>query len=93
MRLYWRERKKGFDLTVEEEDGSRFSVGGVRETKRGIEAMAKTNGYDPGRAIKGLNNFEEGRAFVEQFEPWRDFFPGEPLELESEIAPLPETAE
>ena len=93
MRLYWRERKKGFDLCVEEEDGSRFSVGGVRQTKRGIEAMAKTMGYDPGRAIKGLNNFEEGRAFVEQFEPWRDFFPGEPLELESEIAPLPDKSE
>ena len=90
MRLFWRERKKGFDLCVEEEDGSRFSVGGVRQTKRGIEALAKTMTYDPGRAIKGLNNFEEGRAFVEQFEPWRDFFPGEPLELESDIEPLPQ---
>ena len=90
MRLYWRERKKGFDLCVEEDDGSQFSAGGVRLTKRGIEAMAKTMGYDPGRAIKGLSSMEEGRAFVEQFEPWRDFFPGEPLAIEPDIVPLPE---
>ena len=89
MRLYWRQRRRGFDLCVETDDGERFSVGGVRETRRGIEAMAKTTGYDPGRAIKGLSNFEEGRVFVEQFEPWRDFFPGEPLEIEPEIVPLP----
>lgn len=93
MRLYWRQRKKGFDLCVEEDDGNKFSVGGVRETKRGIEAMAKTMGYDPGRAVKGLSSFEEGRAFVVQFEPWRDFFPGEPLELEQDIVPLPDSSE
>ena len=87
MKLYWRQRRKGFDLCVEEEDGSVFSVGGVRETRRGIEAMAKTTGYDPGRAVKGLSSFEEGRAFVEQFEPWREFFPGEPLAVEPEIKP------
>ena len=79
-----------FHLALEENDGNKFSVGGVRETKRGIEALAKTMGYDPGRAVKDLTSFEEGRSFVEQFEPWRDFFPGEPLELEPDIVPLPE---
>ena len=85
MKLYWKEKKKGFDLLVENDEGETFSVGGVRETKRGIEALAKTTGYDPGRAIKGLQSLEEGRTFVEQFEPWREFFPGELLELDSEI--------
>ena len=85
MKLYWKEKKKGFDLLVENDEGETFSVGGVRETKRGIEALAKTTGYDPGRAVKGLQSLEEGRTFVEQFEPWREFFPGELLELDSEI--------
>ena len=87
MKLYWKEKKKGFDLIVENDESETFSVGGVRETKRGIEALAKTTGYDPGRAIKGLQSPEEGRTFVEQFEPWKEFFPGELLELESEIVP------
>ena len=85
MKLYWKEKKKGFDLIVENDEGETFSVGGVRETKRGIEALAKTTGYATGRAIKGLQSLEEGRTFVEQFEPWREFFPGELLELDSEI--------
>jgi hypothetical protein len=87
MKLYWKEKKKGFDLIVENDEAETFSVGGVRETKRGIEALAKTTGYDPGRAIKGLQSLDEGRTFVEQFEPWREFFPGELLELEPEIVP------
>ena len=33
-------------------------------------------------SIKDLDSIDQGRQFVEQFEPWRDFFPGEPLELE-----------
>jgi hypothetical protein len=85
MRQYWRQRKSGIDLCVEDDSGERFIVGGVRDTRRGIEAMAKTTGYDPGRAIKGLDSIDQGREFVEQFEPWRDFFPGEPLELEPNI--------
>ena len=86
MKLYWRQRKRGFDLIVEDDDGDAFNVGGVRHTRRGgIEAMAKTMGYDPGRSIKNLPSMEHGMQFVEQFEPWRDFFPGHPLELESDI--------
>ena len=45
-----------------------------------ILAMAKAQGYDPGRAIKGLTTIEEGKSFVEQFKPWIDFF-GVDLEL------------
>ncbi len=89
MKMYWQQKKRGIDLLVEMDDGETYSVGGVRVTRRGIEALAKTNGYDPGRAIKGLDNVEEGRAFVEQFEPWRDFFPYEDLQMEPEVRPLP----
>lgn len=85
MRLYWKTTRRGMDLMVLADDGGEFSVGGVRETKRGVEAIAKTMGYDPGRATKGLSSLDEGRAFVEQFEPWRDFFPGEPLEVEPDV--------
>ena len=46
----------------------------------GIEAMAKAQGYDPGRAIKGLTTIEDGKSFVEQFKPWVDFF-GVDLEI------------
>ena len=88
MRLYWKQKKKGIDLIVENDEGDTFSVGGVRDTKRGIEALAKTNGYDPGRAVKGLGSMEEARTFVEQFEPWREFFPGDPLSVESDIMPI-----
>ena len=53
MKIYWKNKKNGLDLIVDDEQGNLFSVGGVRKTKRGIEALAKTTGYDPGRAIKG----------------------------------------
>ena len=88
MRLYGKEKKIGIDLIVENDEGDTFSVGGVRDTKRGIEALAKTTGYDPGRAVKGLESIEEGRTFVEQFESWREFFPGDVLSIEPDIIPL-----
>tara|TARA_B100000902_G_scaffold398501_1_gene465490 strand:+ start:1475 stop:1726 length:252 start_codon:yes stop_codon:yes gene_type:complete len=74
MKLFWKEKNKGLDLIVTDDKGDDFVVGGVRLTKRGIEAMAKAQGYDPGRAIKGLTTIEEGKSFVEQFKPWVDFF-------------------
>ena len=84
MRLYWRTRKKGLDLVVENDEKVIFIVGGGRETKRGIEALAKTTGYDPSRAVKGLSSVEEGKIFVENFQPWMEFFPGEDLNIEME---------
>ncbi|MSQ09122.1 MAG: hypothetical protein EXR57_04730 [Dehalococcoidia bacterium] len=88
MRLYWKEVRKGMDLMVLTEDGQEFSVGGVRVTKRGVEAIAKTQGYDPGRATRGLAAVDDGRMFVEQFEPWRDFFPGEPMSVEADVVKM-----
>ena len=74
----------GLDLVVENDDKDIFIVGGVRETKRGIEAFAKTTGYDPSRAIKGLESVDQGKIFVENFQPWLEFFPGEDLNIELE---------
>lgn len=87
MRLFWKQHKKGLDLCVLDDEGDLFNIGGVRETKRGIEAMARTMGYDPGRAVRGLASMDEGKSFVEKFEPWREFFPGEILEIEPDIEP------
>jgi hypothetical protein len=82
MELYWKEMKKGLDLVVKDDEDDEHVVGGVRLTKKGIEAMARTQGYDPGRAIKGLPTIEEGKTFVEQFKPWIDFF-GVDLDISS----------
>ena len=84
MRLFWKQKKMGIDLVVEDDEKDQFVVGGVRDTKRGIEALAKTTGYDPSRAIKGLSSIEEGKTFVENFQPWREFFPDEELNVELE---------
>ncbi len=84
MELYWKEKNSGLDLIVLDDNDDEFIVGGIRLTKKGIEAMAKTQGYDPGRAVKGLTTVEEGKSFVEQFKPWIDFF-GVDIELNPEI--------
>lgn len=86
MELFWRETKKGLNLVVRTDGGEEFRVGGVRQMKRGIQAMAETQGYDPGRADSGFPNVEEAKRFVESFEPWRDFFM-EPLELQGAVRP------
>ena len=86
MELYWREVRRGQNLVVLTDDGEEFQVGGVRETRRGIQAIANTQGYDPGRAASDMSSVEEGKQFVESFQPWRDFF-AEPLELDSVVRP------
>ncbi len=83
MKLFWRKKKNGLDLIVIE-DQNTIILGGVRTTKRGIEAMAKARGYDPGRSIKGLTSEEVGKKFVEDLIHWIEFG-GYDLEIESEI--------
>ena len=71
MIAYWREVRRGQRLVLAEEDGGEEEeIGGVRETKRGFDAFAKTFGYDPGRAQKGMATLEEAKEFVESFRPW-----------------------
>lgn len=71
MIAYWREVRRGQRLVLAaEEGGEEEEIGGVRETKRGFDAFAKTFGYDPGRAQKGIATLEEAKEFVESFRPW-----------------------
>ncbi len=73
MRMYWKEHPKGLDLALLMDTGEEINLGGVRSLKRGIQAIAATRGYDPGRAVKGLGSIDEGKEFVLQFQPWREF--------------------
>ncbi len=86
MRLYWKKHNTGLNLCVEYDEDQIFVVGGVRHTRRGgIEAMAKTMGYDPGRSERNLPSEEAAIEFVEMFQPWREFFPNEELYLEKDV--------
>ncbi len=71
MRVYWREVKRGQNLILgDDNDGHEENLGGFRDTKRGIDALAKTFSYDPDRSRKGFPTIEEAKAFVESFRPW-----------------------
>ena len=71
MKLYWQQSRKGERLVLASDDEQNVEeVGGVRETKRGFDAFAKTFGYEPGRAQKGIPSMEEAKMFVESFSPW-----------------------
>ena len=62
-------------------------MGAVRQTKRGFDALAMTNTYDPGRAQKGIASMEEAKDFVEAFAPW-DLFGGDTdMDVEPEVRP------
>ena len=49
------------------------SLEGSEDTKRGIDASAKTFSYDPSRSRKGFPSIEEAKDFVESFRPWELF--------------------
>ena len=58
---------------MDENDGHEEELGGFRDTKRGIDALAKTFSYDPSRSRKGFPSIEEAKDFVESFRPWELF--------------------
>ena len=87
MELFWREHRIGLRLILATDDGEE-EVGAVRKTPRGFDAMAKTMGYDPGRAQKDIPSLEEAKVFVESFRPWEMFAGRVELEVESEVRPL-----
>ena len=70
MKVFWRQVKFGQALILSDDDGQEEDIGGFRETKRGIGAMAKTVGYNPERAQQGFPTIEDAKAFVESFRPW-----------------------
>ena len=89
MIAYWREVRRGQRLVLAtEEGGEEEEIGGVRETKRGFDAFAKTFGYDPGRAMKGMGTLEEAKEFVESFRPWDLYDGGQGLSVDPQVRPL-----
>jgi len=86
MEIYWRRLRKGQRLILAH-DGSdnEEEVGGVRETKNGFDAFAKTFGYDPGRAHKGFPTMGDAKEFVESFRPWELYGGSGDLAVDPEV--------
>ena len=91
MKVYWQQTRRGQRLVLAiDEDEHEEEIGGVRETKRGFDAFAKTFGYEPGRAQKGIPSLEEAKQFVESFTPWDLYQSTEGLSVEAEVRTEPE---
>lgn len=92
MIVYWQSTKKGQRLILSDDDDDdnevKEEVGGVRETKRGFDAFAKTFGYEPGRAQKGMTTLEEAKEFVESFRPWELYSGGDGLAVDPAVRPV-----
>ena len=88
MNVFWQDVRKGQRLVLSVDDGgNEEEIGGVRETKRGYDAFAKTFGYEPGRAKKGIESLEEAKTFVESFSPWELYDGGQGLAVDDEVRP------
>ncbi len=89
MRIFWREVRRGQRLVLSggDSEGDEQEIGGVRETKNGFDAFAKTFGYEPGRAQKGIASMEEARSFVESFTPWDLYQGAEGLTVDPGVEP------
>ena len=87
MSVYWRNVKRGQNLVIGDDGEHEEIVGGYRESKRGIDAYAKTTGYDPDRSKKGFETLEDAKAFVEAFRPW-ELFGAYGVTVNSEVEPL-----
>ena len=75
MGVYWRMVKRGQNLIFDDTAGLEEVIGGYRENKKGIDAYARTMGYEPERSRKGFDTVEDAKAFVESFTPWDLFGP------------------
>ena len=93
MKVYWREHRTGQRLILDSDTGQKEEVGGVRRTSKGFDALARTMGYEPGRAQKGFQTLEEAKTFVESFHPWDIFVGDAEIEFDNEIHPLAEDSE
>ena len=87
MEIYWQITRKGQRLVLDQDNGIQEEIGGVRETKRGFDAFAKTFGYEPGRAQKGIITMQEAKDFVESFRPWELYGVSEESSVEDEVRP------
>ena len=79
--------KRGQNLIIDDTSGLEEVIGGYRENKSGIDAYARTMGYEPARSRKGFDTVEDAKAFVESFTPW-DLFGPRDLTVEAEIRPI-----
>ena len=84
MELFWRARRKGERLILSAGPGQEEEVGGVRETKSGFDAFAKTFSMTPERAQKGIPSMDESKQFVESFKPWELFTGPTDLQVEAQ---------
>ena len=81
--------KRGQNLIIDDTAGLEEVVGGYRENKKGIDAYARTMGYEPERSRKGFDTVEDAKAFVESFTPW-DLFGPRDMAVEHEVRPISE---
>ncbi len=92
MRVYWQEVKRGQNLILgDDNDGHEENLGGFRDTKRGIDALAKTFSYEPERSKKGFPTIEEAKAFVESFRPW-ELFGTQDVTVDPDVRPALDSA-
>ena len=87
MSVYWKIMRRGQNLIIEDTSGVEEVIGGYRENKSGIDAYARTMGYEPDRSRKGFDTVEDAKAFVESFTPW-DIFGVQDATVESEVRPI-----
>ena len=73
MSVYWRDVRRGQNLVVDDTSGLEEIIGGYRENKSGIDAYARTMGYEPERSRKGFDTVQDAKTFVESFSPWELF--------------------
>ncbi len=86
MSVYWQDVKRGQNLVVDDTAGLEEIIGGYRENKRGIDAYARTMGYEPERSRKGFDSVADAKAFVESFSPW-ELFGVRDVAVEAEARP------
>ena len=89
MIVYWRTMKRGQNLIIDDTAGLEEVVGGYRENKKGIDAYARTMGYEPERSRKGFDTVEDAKAFVDSFTPW-DLFGPRDIAVEHVVRPFSE---
>ena len=87
MSVYWRTMKRGQNLIIDDTSGLEEVIGGYRENKSGINAYARTMGYEPDRSRSDFDSVEDAKAFVESFAPWA-LFGAQDVTVEQEVRPL-----
>mgnify|MGYP000081581599 FL=1 len=89
MSVYWQDVKRGQNLMVDDTSGLVEIIGGYRENKSGIDAYARTMGYEPERSSKGFDSVQEAKDFVVSFSTW-DIFGVHDVTVEADARPIPD---